>query len=137
MLYGRGTKQRVNWLGEDEKRILIIRRLHCKQCDRIHHELPDCIVPYKRYGASIIKDIVIENTQTQDIHCSTETIKRIRDWWAVVYPYFLNILLTLVEKYGVEFGIPPAFREIVRAVANSNNWVFAHQLCTRSAMRPG
>ncbi|WP_307545897.1 DUF6431 domain-containing protein [Paenibacillus sp. V4I5] len=30
-------------------KLLVIRRLHCSQCLKIHHELPDCIVPYKRY----------------------------------------------------------------------------------------
>ncbi|WP_350340495.1 DUF6431 domain-containing protein [Paenibacillus hexagrammi] len=24
----------------------------CTQCRKIHHELPDCIVPYKRYESS-------------------------------------------------------------------------------------
>jgi hypothetical protein len=45
-------------------------------------------------------------------------------------------MATLTEKFGVSFGKPPAFKEIVRAVANSNNWVFAHQLFTRSESRP-
>jgi hypothetical protein len=33
----------------------------------------------------------------------------------------------------VSFGKPPAFKEIVQAAASSSNWIFAHQLCTRSA----
>jgi hypothetical protein len=123
---------------DDEKQILIIRRLYCKKCDRLHHELPDCIVPYKRCGADEIKNIIsgkeAEKHPTKRIG-GENTIRRIRGWWEAVKPYFLSILLTLVARFGVSYGNPPAFKETVRAVANSNNWVFAHQLCTRSEAR--
>jgi hypothetical protein len=42
---------------------------------------------------------------------------------------------TLTQRLNVSFGKPPAFKEIVRAAANSNNWIFAHQVCTRSVSR--
>ncbi|MEW5785724.1 MAG: DUF6431 domain-containing protein, partial [Bacillota bacterium] len=46
-----GSRKRtfINEAGERE--ILIIRRLRCKNCKRVHHELPDIIVPYKRYNS--------------------------------------------------------------------------------------
>jgi len=133
MLMQRGTRKRVLCKSDSEKQMLIIRRLRCESCKRIHHELPDCIVPYKRYGASPIEAIV----NGADEVCGNNTARRIRAWWETVKPYFLAILLTLVERFSVSFGKPPAFKEIVRAVANSNNWVFAHQLCTRSGATGG
>jgi hypothetical protein len=123
----------VLWLNEDEQITLKIRRLLCEECGVIHHELPDCIVPYKRYCAVVIENII--NGQTHDAPCPENTVKRIRGWWEAVKTYFLHILLTLVEKTSASFGNPPAFREIIRAVANSNNWIFAHQVCTRSELR--
>jgi hypothetical protein len=135
LLTMRGIRQRVLFNSEEEKQILIIRRLYCQKCGRIHHELPDCIVPYKRYCAEVIKPIV--SGQITDAPCPASTARRIQAWWAVVKPYFLRVLQSLVEKFGVSFGRPPAFGEIVRAAANSNNWIFARQLCTRSASRPG
>jgi hypothetical protein len=95
-------------------------------------------VPYKRYGADEIESIIIGKEATKqptERICGTNTIRRICGWWETVKPYFLNILLTLVARFGVSFGKPPAFKETVRAAANSNNWVFAHQLCTRSEVR--
>ena len=133
MLQQRSTRRRVLYQSDHEKQILIIRRLRCEPCARIHHELPDCLVPYKRYGAKHIESIV----NKADEICSDNTARRIRAWWATVKAYFLAILLTLVERFGVRFGKPPAFKEIVRAVANSNNWVFAHELCTRSGTTTG
>jgi len=133
LLISRGRKKRVLWWSEEEKITLKIRRLHCEDCNKYHHELPDCIVPYKRYCADIIENIAVG--QAQNIPCSENTVRRIRGWWEAVKPYFLHILLTLIEKMGASFGNPPAFREILRAVSNSNNWIFAHQICTRSELR--
>ena len=121
---------------EEEKRILIIKRLYCKECGTYHHELPDCLVPYKRYGAEIIEHIT-DNRTYESVLMPSGTVRRIRKWREVVMPYFLNIIKSLIEKFGVRFGEPPAFRETVRAVVNSNNWIFARQVCTRSASRPG
>ena len=126
LLFVRGTRKRVFYKSEEEKITLIIRRLYCENCKRIHHELPDCIVPYKRYGAEVIENIV--NGKGAEAPCPEGTVKRIRGWWKAVVTYFLNIQKTLEEKLPAEFSKPPAFREIVRAVANSNHWVFAHQV---------
>lgn len=135
LLLVRGTRLRVLYINEEDKQKLVIRRLYCPECGHIHHELPDCVVPYKRYGAEAVEDII--SGQDKKVQCPAETVRRILSWWVVVKPYFLNILQTLLEKFGVSFGNPPAFKEIVRAVANSNNWIFTHQVCTRSASRPG
>ena len=134
----RATRQRVIWEGDTdaEKGILIIRRLYCEKCARIHHELPDCVVPFKRYSAEVIENIV-DGQAAKDTPCPDGTARRLRGWWEAVKAYFLCILLTLTEKFGVSFVKPPTFRETVRAAVNSNNWIFAHQVCTRSASRPG
>jgi hypothetical protein len=137
MLMMRGTRERVYYKSEQEKRtrqVLVIRRLYCEKCKRIHHELPDCLVPYKRYGAIPIEKIV--TGQGENV-CGDNTTRRIRAWWKAVKPYFLAVLITLTAKFDVSFGNAPAFREIVRAVANSNNWVFAHEICTRSGATAG
>jgi len=147
LLLRRGTRQRIRYKSEEEKEVLVIRRLYCEKCDRIHHELPDCLVPYKRYSADVIENIISNRVSISQAPCPTDTVRRIRGWWNTVKVYFLHILQTLIEKFGISFSIqmdatngvqsqgsaPPALREIVRAVANSNNWIFAHQVCTRSA----
>jgi len=113
-----------------EKQELFIRRLFCVDCHRIHHELPDCIVPYKRYYAGTIEAIV--SGDSDETPCETGTIRRIKAWWSIMQPYFLNVLKSLSEKFKMTFQAPLAFREIVRAVAGSNNWTFANSICTRS-----
>ena len=131
----RGTRQRVLYKNDEDRQILVFRRLYCQECKRIHHELPDCIVPYKRYSADVIENII--NNQTEAAPCPDDTVRRIRGWWLAIIAYFLHILETLEIKFAMSFGKPPTFRETVRAAANSNNWIFARQVCTRSAARPG
>jgi len=48
--------------------------------------------------------------------------------WVKVQIYFGNILKSLTEKYKIQYNTPPAFKETIRAVVNSNNWIFAHSI---------
>ena len=111
--------------GNEQKIILVIRRLRCGECNRIHHELPDRIVPYKRHCAETIEKIT---TGSDEAVCENRFASRILAWWSAVRPYFLNILKSLAQKHGTFYEDPPAFKGIVRAAVNSNNWVFAHSI---------
>jgi hypothetical protein len=95
----RGTRKRGSQKNEEEKQKLVIRRMYCEACKNIHHELPDCIVPYKRYCAEVIENIV--NSQTaKEALCPGQTLRRIRGWWAVAnanYWIFAHQLCTRFE----------------------------------------
>jgi len=125
-----GTRKRVIINSDGEKQPLIIRRLRCKECLVIHHELPDIIVPYKRHCSETVEKIVTDNTG--GINCEDSTIRRIKAWWTACLLYFKSVLASLREKYGTKFSSDPAPKEIVRAVANANLWVH-----TRSAFWSG
>ena len=134
-----------NSLGET--RILIIRRLRCANCNRIHHELPDCLVPYKRYESESIERIVNE-TEQPDVAADDATIYRLRMWFHKLLPYLIGCLRAIAIRLGqipVEEPSVPSLSahhrigfyvgnasgwlaRIVRPIANSNLW--AH---TRSA----
>ena len=111
-------------------RILVIRRLRCKGCLVIHHELPDMLVPYKRHCAETIEGVV--NGKPESTCCDNRAAIRIKAWWETCRLYFENALASLSEKYGVKFPQRPAPREIVRAVVNANLWIH-----TRSAYMSG
>jgi len=121
-----GSRKRKIKTGNETVRVLIIRRLRCKQCKKIHHELPDMVIPYKRYSAETIEQII--DGREVGINCEESTIRRIRTWWKACKLYFDSVIASLREKLGVEFSIKPAPREIVRAVVNAHLWVH-----TRSA----
>lgn len=134
-----GTRSRVLYNGDDDKKVLIIRRLRCTnedKCGHIHHELPGCVVPYKRYSADVIEKIK-DKQPIKDAPCPDGLIRRIRGWWNAILPYLLSVLESLTESLGMRFGEPPAFREMIRAAANSHRWSFALKVSTRSVSRPG
>ena len=118
------------------KIILIIRRLYCQKCERIHHELPDCIVPYKRHCAETIEEIASSGAKAEGPVKDSRSLQRILVWWLAMLPYFLGILTGLAEKHNTQFGEVPAFKTIIRAVVNSNHWNFAHLVSTRSGAVP-
>lgn len=127
-----GRRKRVLLAGDGVKSYLLIRRLRCENasCNRIHHELPDCIVPYKRYGAEVIEKII--SGDSKELQCSEETLKRILWWWGVMLGYFLGILAGLSEKHQISWGPAPSLKEMVRATVNTNRWTFPGKILTRS-----
>jgi len=125
-----GVRER-KYIGSDgAKKALVIRRLRCKGCRVIHHELPDILVPYKRHCVDTVESII--GGDTASACCEERTIQRIRSWWAACRLYFEGALSSLREKYDAVISHNPAPREIVRAVVNSNLWVH-----TRSAFLSG
>ncbi|WP_429472508.1 DUF6431 domain-containing protein [Neobacillus sp. B4I6] len=55
-----GTRDRKSKERSGETRVYNIRRLRCDNCGSIHHELPDFLVPYKRYESNCI-EMVLSN----------------------------------------------------------------------------
>jgi len=100
---------------------LVIRRLRCKLCCKIHHELPDRVIPYKRHCMETIENVV--NGNTDDVCCCFVTERRIKAWWAALILYFRSVITSLQVKYGAMFSVEATPREIVRALANTNLWV--------------
>jgi hypothetical protein len=82
-----------------EKIYLLIQRLMCKSCMKIHHQLPDCIVPYKRFSLGIIEGIISQPDEATLI--DEETVKRILTWWALMVAYILGVAPSLTEKHQV------------------------------------
>jgi len=113
-----GSRTRKVVENETDTVILVIRRLRCKECRVIHHELPNMVAPYKRYSADTVERVV--SGETGD--CGKRTIQRIRAWWAACCLYFESILASLREKYGAALSMKSAPKKIIRAVVNAHLW---------------
>jgi len=141
-----GSRQRVWYQSSGARSKLIIRRLRCQSCSRIHHELPDLLVPYKRYDAESIEGVVTEPAR-KDIAADESTLSRWRTWfksWALYAQGCLNSISfrfylpvenssghpqsafhTLGRFVGAAAGW---LTRTVRSIANSHLWIH-----TRSA----
>lgn len=126
---------------------LIIRRLKCLECNKIHHELPDILVPYKRYRIEGIEAALNEDTELA-VSADESTIRNWRIWYQEMHDYLLGCLLSIAIRYDREtvegvsslpesklhriwnyVGDAPGWlARFVRPIANSNLW-----LHTRSA----
>lgn len=103
-------------------RVYLIRRFKCIGCRKIHHELPDFMVPYKRYSAEVIESVV-EHKDT-DIPFEERTRKKIRAWYRAVVEHLRGIWRRherrgFVTPLGI-VGLVP----LVIVAANSGNWPY-------------
>ena len=67
---------------------LLIRRLRCGDCGRVHHELPDIVVPYKRYDSETIEEILSPKDNSPSFPGETSTASRLRLWFLLLRGYF-------------------------------------------------
>jgi len=128
-LISKGRRKRGVIMAGDEKIVLMIRRLKCSKCEKIHHELPDIIVPYKRHSAETIENIICGNES--DATCEDSTIARIKTWWAAMQLYIKSIIASLAVKYDTKLSAEKKLPELVRMLANTHLWPR-----TRSALTP-
>lgn len=60
-----------------------LRRFKCKQCGKLHTEIPDCIVPYKRYSAKVI-ETELTDANKQSCPAEKSTIRRWKKFLSTV-----------------------------------------------------
>jgi len=131
-----------------DKHPLSVRRLRCQnqQCRRLHTELPDFLVPYKRYAATVFAAVLSGTAPVAPLEESTRW--RWRNWYRRLLGYFLGVYAslrrqmqetarTLLASPKTPAVVPlleanPGLSELVRLAVNSGNWV-----TTRSAVVTG
>ncbi|MFZ5777250.1 MAG: DUF6431 domain-containing protein [Bacillota bacterium] len=137
-----GSRQRRCIDGPGDKIVLIIRRLRCAVCHRIHHELPDMLVPYKRHIRESI-EAVVGGDPALSVTADESTLWRWRRWFWALAAYFLGCLTAIAARYAIAsaevrstltrsalHGIrqlvgeaPGWLARVVRPVVNTNLWV--------------
>lgn len=136
-----GSRRRNCINSAGEKIVLVIRRLQCSSCKRIHHELPDILVPYKRHCSESIEAVIAGNIQT--IAADGTTMARWQMWFLDLVNHFLGCLISVAAQYSMNSVEVPSFlprsslqriwhyvgdtygwlARVVRTVVNSNNWI--------------
>lgn len=143
-----GSRPRGGKRLDGSDRTIVIRRLQCQPCRKVHHELPDCLVPYKRYERECIEPVLSDHSDEASIvPADGRTMARWRSWAAALVVYWLGALSSLALLFGtpVQASSRPEqsvhqrigqvvghavgwLARVVRPVANANLW-----LHTRSA----
>lgn len=146
-----GSRKRKYINGIGEKVVLVIRRLRCSHCAKVHHELPDILIPYRRYGSESIEAVVSGESELT-VAADESTIGRWKHWFEDISNYLASALMSITIRYclhpvGDESNLPQSslqriwqlvgnsphwLARIVRPVTNANYWVH-----TRSALLSG
>jgi len=87
---------------------LVVRRLRCmnENCRRIHHELPDVVVPYKMHTAATFEKIIANDFL--DTPAEESTIARIRKWFIDRADALVGGLLSIYTAHFQSSGIGPS-----------------------------
>ncbi len=130
-----GSRKRVLFRQDGTADRLMIRRLQCMECRRISHELPDLVVPYKRYESDVISDALDESADPEDSCCPAElsTIQKWKLWFFLLSGYFEASVRALMEfmdiKAFIRLPLYPLSQQadgwlkiLVRNLVNSGRW---------------
>ena len=123
-----GSRPRKYLKTTGESVILIIRRLRCTVCRRIHHELPDRLVPYKRYDRASIESVLSLDTPL-DVAADESTLYRWHRWFLGLLQYWIGCLVSIAFRFGIEIeetsGRSPrsSLHELFRYVGSASGWL--------------
>ena len=123
-LFVHGTCERKSRDETGQVHLLQLRVMECESCGRTHREIPDILVPYKRYSTEAICTI----TEKPEV-CTAEpvTCKKISLWLSCFLYYAQQIAEGLILQ-GLTVTEPSSNRllsrlkHFVRLVTNSGFW---------------
>jgi len=93
-----GSKARKYKDSMGEQVTLRIRRMRCT-CGKIHHELPDMLVPYKRYEAACIEKVVSDSADSREIAIDEATVYRWKAWFKGRVAYWVGCLVSIAMRF--------------------------------------
>jgi len=147
-----GSKARKYKDSMGEQITLRIRRMRCT-CGKIHHELPDMLVPYKRYEAACIEKVVSDSADSREIAIDEATVYRWKAWFKGRVTYWVGCLVSIAMRFKlpVEVRSLPSqsvhqrighlvghadgwLKRIVRPVVNANLWGYTRSACTATSV---
>lgn len=124
-----GSRKRKYRTSCDQTKILVIRRMRCSHCNRIHHELPDCLIPYKRYESQCVEQVITNPAKAIDTPADEATLYRWRSWYQALSPYLLGCLRSISIRFGQDLVESPSVsslsvhQRIGRFVGDAQGWL--------------
>ncbi|MDR2898747.1 MAG: DUF6431 domain-containing protein [Clostridiales bacterium] len=114
----KGWRTRKLILINDDISVLMVRRVWCKGCNKIHHVLPNIIVPYKRHDAETI-EAIITGCQCKTF-CEESIINRIKVWWRRLQSYIAVIEAS--TQSGIIAPLKSRLSKTISKLVNANLW---------------
>ncbi len=105
-LSGYDHRKRIVKNSNGEKETYLIRRLKCKNCHKLHTEIPDFILPYKQYKAEVIESEIDETRQ--DCPAEDSTRQRWKKWFIQkrnVLESMLRMIYVRTNNKALKLGV--------------------------------
>ena len=112
VLYVIGSRRRVWYQSSGARSIMMIRRLRCESCSKIHHELPDKLVPgnIKIQSAWIVGVCLSDHGDNKLRKFSTDRLLQLRYHRPMTFQYAKPIVrYTTVAN---EVTVSPIFHQV-------------------------
>jgi hypothetical protein len=88
----------------------------------MHTELPDNLVPYKRYSVEVIEAVATDSRS--EIPADTNTRQKIKRWYHLAVGHFKAVWQRLVKRDLLSPNTTQSLKNMVKAVVNSGFWSF-------------
>lgn len=148
-----GTRLRGCIQANGEKILLSLRRLRCtnEACNRVHHELPSSLVPYKRHACASIESACTPRIESHgiDVVAEDSTISRWKRWMEASAQYWNGSLRAISSRMGMDPGMiseassasplqsllelagqqPGWLAQLVRSLVNAGLWIQTRSAC--------
>lgn len=118
--YDRRIRKAIGMDGKQNKYSL--RRLRCLKCKRMHLELPNFLVPHKRYEIRVIEAVIKKKEVL--VPYEERTIKKIRKWYILIKKHLEGIWNYCVKCGFASPLVKPEICDLVRASVNSGFWSY-------------
>lgn len=129
-LYHYDSRSRSVRVDEEKQYQFLLRRLRCKNCHKLHLELPSFLLPGQRCFKVVIEQAL--NSRPVPVVKDPRTPARWRKWWKKTKAYLLAALQSLVHRKKIWIiQDPQALTDLARILVNHGLWPF-HLLRTGS-----
>lgn len=123
LCYRDRRKRKVRTISGDTL-IYLLRRMRCLSCKKYHTELPEDLIPYKRYERATF-EAVLAGTEDQETVIGPGTCQKMRSWLAVFYKLFERLLSEIERETELPDGAQVPFGTAAKIIVNRGSW-FVH-----------
>ena len=118
-------------------RHFLLRRFRCRECNKLHTELPDIIQPYKHYESGVIQSVIEGSEDAADCVADDSTVRRWKNEFTEAEPD-INQRLASVYAHLSDGEVPIAATVHIldRIKAKAKRWLaFVMKLLINSGYR--
>ena len=107
---------------EGHRLIYNLRRLRCqeKSCGKLHTELPDVLIPYKRYTRETFE--VVAGVRTPDIPTDERTHRKMRAWTRYFRQYFNMVHMWISTRLRLPPRLFYDLGDMVTLIVRGGHW---------------